>query len=82
MSAFVTGKVKMKSFKGLRDERRSFKRAKERPGGVNGRDKASLHIVISEELRKKIKARARAEGQSVRDLLTEVLTLIFWHEEG
>ena len=71
----------MKSFKGMTGERRSFKRAKERPGVVNGKNLASLHIVVPEELRKKIKARARAEGQTVRGLLNEVLTLIFWHEE-
>jgi hypothetical protein len=70
----------MKNFKGREKERKLIKHAKERPGVVNGRDLASLHILVPEELRKKIKARARAEGQSVRDMLTEVLTLIFWHE--
>jgi hypothetical protein len=71
----------MKSFKGLEEERKLFKRAKEGPAVVNGKDLASLNILVPKELRKRIKARAKAEGQTLRDLLTEVLTLIFWHEK-
>jgi hypothetical protein len=71
----------MKSVKGLEKERKLFKRAKEGQAVLNGKDLASLNIVVPKELRKRIKARAKAEGQTLKDLLTEVLTLIFWHEK-
>jgi hypothetical protein len=70
----------MKGSKVLKDDRKLSRPAKEGLGGVNGKDLASLHILVPKELRTKIKARARAEGQTLQDLLTEVLTLIFWHE--
>jgi hypothetical protein len=70
----------MKSFKGIDEEWKLFKRAKEKPAGLNGKDLASLSILVPKELRRKIKARARAEGRTLTDLLNEVLTQIFWHE--
>jgi hypothetical protein len=70
----------MKTFHRREVERKLFKSSKVKPAPVNGKDLASLHILIPIELRKKLKARARAEGRSLGDLLTEVLSLIFWHE--
>jgi hypothetical protein len=71
---------KIKKLQGLEEKSKLLTRAAEGPPVIKDKDLASLHFLVPKELRRKIKARARAEGQTLRDLLTEVLTLIFGHE--